>query len=180
KNADVLISSYRPGVMESLGMTYEKMKKINPDLIYARVSGYGYTGPLAKLPGSDTILQSVSGIMNLVGEPDGPPYRVGVQVVDHAAARDLVIGVTTGLFAQLRGEKLTEPIDVSLFATCAALQAQQWQELFVTEKPPMRQGNENTVLAPAGLYETKDGEYMSIAILREEHWHKLCSALELG
>src|SRR5699024_8115792 len=58
--------------------------------------------------------------------------------------------------------------------------AQQWQELFVTEKPPMRQGNENTVLAPAGLYETKDGEYMSIAILREEHWHKLCSALELG
>ena len=126
-SADVLITNYRPGAMDRLGLGFEQVKAYNPNIIYGRVSGYGYEGPLSKLPGSDTVIQAVSGIMNQVGERDGVPYRVGIQVVDHTAARDLVMGVMAGLISRLRGEVLHHPIDVSLIATCAALQAQQWQ-----------------------------------------------------
>lgn len=177
KSADVLITNYRPGVMEKLGLSYENISQLNPNIIYGRVSGYGYDGPLAVRAGSDTILQAVSGIMHQVGESDGVPYRVGVQIVDHTAARDLVIGVMTGLVSSLRGKRLESPIDISLFATSAALQAQQWQEYFITNKIPRRSGNRNTVLAPAGLYETSDEKHITLAILREEHWDKFCTAL---
>lgn len=179
ESADVLITNYRPGIMEKLGFSFKEMRSINPNIIYGRVSGYGYKGELAKLPGSDTILQAVSGIMNQVGDPSGAPYRVGVQIVDHTAARDLVIGIMAGLISKMKGEGLENPIDISLFATSAALQAQQWQEYLITQKTPKRDGNRNSVLAPAGLYETKDNKYLTIAILREEHWDKFCRSLEL-
>ncbi|MFM1653008.1 CaiB/BaiF CoA transferase family protein [Brevibacillus sp. B_LB10_24] len=177
KSADVLICNYRPGAMERLGLGFDQVHACNPRMIYGRVSAYGYEGPLSELPGSDTVMQAISGIMNQVGDSEGVPYRVGVQVIDHTAARDLVIGVMAGLLSRMRGEELQHPIDVNLIATGAALQAQQWQEFFTTRAAPKRMGNRNAVLAPAGLYETKDGKYITIAVLREEHWVKFCRVL---
>lgn len=179
RSADIMISNYRPGVMEKLGIGFNETKEINPNIIYGRVSAYGYDGPLSKLPGSDTILQAFSGLMNRTGDVDGTPFRVGIQIVDHTAARDLLIGVMAGLIARLNEKSLNSPIDVNLYATSAALQAQQWQEFLITKKVPQRMGNKNSVLAPAGLYETKGGNHISLAILREEHWHKFCEALEI-
>jgi len=125
-------------------------------------------------------LQAESGFMSQIGESDRAPFRVGFPVLDHGAARDLLVGVLAALVSRMKGEMLQHPIDVNLLATSAGLQAQQWQEFLITGKEPMRTGNRNPSLAPAGVYETKDMKFISLAVLREEHWQKFCAALGFG
>lgn len=179
KEADILLTNYRPGTMEKLGLGYEQVKEFKPSIIYGRVSGYEYEGDLAKLPGSDTVLQAVSGIMSHIGDDKSDFYRTGFQVIDHTASRDLVIGVLAALFSRQVGESPEGPIDISLFTTGVGLQIQQWQEYFFTGAPPNRVGNKNSVLSPAGMYEVLNGEYITISVLRDEHFVKLCKALQL-
>ena len=116
ERADVMVSSYRPGVAERLGLGYDAIAARTPNVICARVSAYGPDGPLARLPGSDTVLQAVSGLMAQVGEPDEDPHRIGVPVIDFVAARDLVVGVMAALLARAAGNPVPGPIDVTLFA----------------------------------------------------------------
>ncbi|MFM1653011.1 CaiB/BaiF CoA transferase family protein [Brevibacillus sp. B_LB10_24] len=179
KSADIMITSFRPGAMERLGLGYEQVREYHPQIIYGRVSGYGYEGALAQLPGVDTVVQAVSGFMSQIGESERVPFRVGFPILDHGAARDLLVGIMAALVAKMKGEEILQPIDVDLMSTSAALQAQQWQEFLMTGKEPMRSGNRNPSLAPAGVYETNDGKHLSLAVLREEHWQKFCSALGL-
>lgn len=178
EQADMLITSYRPNVMERLGLSFQQVKMRNPDIIYGRISGYGYNGSLAKEPGSDTVLQAVSGFMSQIGEPDGEPFRVGIPIVDLVAARDLLVGLLGAFVLRQRGEQLTYPIDVSLFASFAALQAQPWQEFIESGESPQRTGNKNPSLSPAALFKAADNRYFSLVVLREEHWHRLCQALD--
>ena len=84
RRADVLAENYRPGVMARLGFSYEELAKLNPRLVYASSSGFGQTGPLKASPAYDTIIQAMSGIMDMTGFPDGPPTRVGVSLIDSA------------------------------------------------------------------------------------------------
>ena len=84
--ADVLLSNFRAGVMGKLGLDYARCKTLRPDLVYCTISGFGQDGPYAQFPASDTILLALSGVMNLVGEANGPPLRVGFPLIDLAAA----------------------------------------------------------------------------------------------
>lgn len=177
--AQVMVTSYRPGVMESLGLGYEEVRRRVPSLVYARISAYGPAGPLARRPGSDTILQAISGLMSQIGEPDGAPQRVGVPVVDYLAARDTVVGVLAALLALAAGQTLPGPVDVSLFGSAAAVQAQVWLKYFASGAVQRRSGYRNESLAPAGLYRTRDGRYVAVAVLRDEHFAKLCEAASL-
>src|SRR5690606_25849695 len=104
--------------------------------------------------------------------------RVGIPIVDLVAARDLLVGLLGAFVLRQRGERLAHPIDVSLFASFAALQAQPWQELIASGESPRRTGNRNPSLAPAGLFQAADKKYFSLVVLREEHWCKLCHALD--
>lgn len=177
--SDIIITSFRPGVTEKYGLGYEQIKKLNPNIIYARISGYGYNGKLSKQTGVDTVIQANSGIMNHIGPTDGQPYRVGFPIVDHVAARDLVQGIQAAYIEKLKGNVVDGPIDVSLYSTAAALQAQQWQDYFLNKTVPSRTGNFNPVIAPSAVYETKDGLFISIAVVRDEQWLRLCKATEL-
>ena len=84
-DADILVESYRPGVMDRLGLGYETLKELNPRLIYCSISAYGQVGPYAKRPGYDVIAQAVSGIMYMTGDPDGSPTKIGTALGDWAA-----------------------------------------------------------------------------------------------
>ena len=179
QTSDIIISSFRPGVMEKNGFSHEKIKLINPNIINGRISGYGYNGRLNQLTGVDTVTQAVSGIMSQIGPIDGPPYRVSFPLVDQVAARDLVSGLLAALIQREQTGNVKGPIDVSLFATAAALQGPQWQDYFETGKVHRRSGNQNPVIAPAATYETLDGKYISIAIVREQQWIRFCKALGL-
>lgn len=176
--SDVLISNYRPGVMGKLGFDAERCHGINTDLVYCTISGFGQDGPYAEFPASDTIMQAMSGVMSVVGEPDGPPLRVGFPLIDMAAANSAVQGVLLALYGRLTGQG-GATIDVSLMAAALALMSGGFTRYSASGAVPRRQGNQNSNLAPAGAFLTSDGRYLSIAVLRDSHWLKFCSALAL-
>lgn len=174
KHADIVVTSFRPGVMEKYGLGYEQIKKECPNLIYGRISGYGYVGPLSSKIGVDTVLQASSGIMSQVGPEDGQPYRIGFAVIDQVAARDLVTGILSAYLHYLKTGNVEGPVDVSLFTTATALQSQQWQDFFETGIPAKRVGNKNPVIVPSAVYETLDQRYISVAAVRNEQFERLC------
>jgi crotonobetainyl-CoA:carnitine CoA-transferase CaiB-like acyl-CoA transferase len=176
--ADVLISNYRPGVMGKLGFGYEACSAIRPDLIYCTISGFGQEGAYAQNPASDTIIQAMSGLMSLVGEADGPPTRVGFPMIDMAAANYAVQGILLSLYGRQNGHGGAN-LDISLMAAALGLMSAGYTRYRASGVVPLRQGNENKTLAPAGAYRGGDGRYFTIAILRDEHWQKLCVALDL-
>jgi len=176
--ADVVISNYRAGVMAKLGFSYERCKALKLDIIYCTISGFGQHGAYAQLPASDTIMQAISGVMSVVGEPDGPPLRVGFPLIDMTAANSAVQSVLLALYVRTTGQGGAE-IDVSLMAAAASLMCGGYTENMATGRLPPRQGNQNSLLAPAGAFEVAGGRYITIAVLRDSHWKKFCSALSL-
>ena len=112
-NADVVFENFRPGVMARLGFGFEDLKFLNPSIIYCAVSGFGQSGPLAKRPAYDQIIQGYSGLMSLTGPEDGDPYRAGYTVCDAMGAMTAAFAITAALF---RKQITKEPafIDVSM------------------------------------------------------------------
>jgi crotonobetainyl-CoA:carnitine CoA-transferase CaiB-like acyl-CoA transferase len=177
--SDVLISNYRPGVMAKLGFGYGQCQAINDSLIYCTISGFGQDGPYSKSPASDTIIQAMSGVMSVVGEPDGPPLRVGFPLIDMAAANSAVQAVLLALYGRLQGRKGAN-IEISLMAAALAMMSGGFTRFLASGDVPQRQGNQNATLAPAGAFKASDGRYLSIAVLRDSHWQKFCGAMELN
>ena len=176
--ADVLLSNFRAGVMGKLGLDYARCKTLRPDLVYCTISGFGQDGPYAQFPASDTILQALSGVMNLVGEANGPPLRVGFPLIDLAAANSAVQAVLGALFARLSGQGGRQ-IDISLMAAAMALMNVTFTDYLASGRLPQRHGNQNAAHAPAGAFVTGDSRYITVAILRDAHWKKLCAALDM-
>src|SRR5262249_37481744 len=98
RDADVMIESFRAGALERMGLGYEAVRDLNPDIIYCSISGYGRTGPLADKPGYDLLIQGYSGLMSLTGEPDGLPLRVGFSLVDLFTGMMAYGAIVTALF----------------------------------------------------------------------------------
>jgi crotonobetainyl-CoA:carnitine CoA-transferase CaiB-like acyl-CoA transferase len=177
-NADVVISNYRAGVMAKLGFDYAHCKALNPDVIYCTISGFGQDGAYARLPASDTVLQAISGVMSVVGEPEGAPLRVGFPLIDMTAANAAVQSVLLALYGRLTGQGGAN-IDVSLMAAAASLMCGGFTEYLASGRVPPRQGNQNSLLSPAGAFKVTGGRYITIAVLRDSHWQKFCVALGL-
>ena len=179
--SDVLLSNFRAGVMTKLGLGYARCKTLRPELIYCTISGFGQDGAYAQFPASDTVLQALSGMMNQVGEADGPPLRVGFPLIDLAAANNAVQGILAALYGRLSAEngKGGAEIDVSLMASAMALMNVTLTDYLASGRLPQRHGNQNAQHAPAGAYEVAGGRFITLAILRDAHWKKLCAALEL-
>lgn len=176
--ADVVVSNYRAGVMAKLGFGHARCEELRPGIIYCTISGFGQEGEYSRLPASDTILQAMSGVMSVVGEPDGVPLRVGFPLIDMTAANQAVQGVLLALYGRLTGQGGAN-IDVSLMAAAASLMCGSFTENMATGRLPPRQGNQNSLLAPAGAFEVAGGRFITIAVLRDSHWQKFCAALAL-
>jgi len=176
--ADVVVSNYRAGVMAKLGFDYARCKVLNPDIVYCTISGFGQDGAYAQLPASDTILQAISGVMSVVGEPDGEPLRVGFPLIDMTAANSAVQSVLLALYGRLTGQGGAN-IDISLMAAAASLMCGGFTEYLASGRMPPRQGNQNSLLAPAGAFKVAGGRYITVAVLRDSHWQKFCAALGL-
>lgn len=177
-SADVVISNYRAGVMAKLGFDYARCGELKPDIVYCTISGFGQEGAYAQLPASDTILQAMSGVMSVVGEADGPPLRVGFPLIDMTAANHAVQAVLLALYGRLTGQGGAH-IDISLMAAAAALMCGGYTDCLATGRSPERQGNQNSLHAPAGAYPVAGGRHITIAVLRDAHWKKFCSAMGL-
>lgn len=165
-SADVMISNFRPGVMERIGLDYESVRQLNPALVYASVTGYGTTGPLKDRPGQDLLAQSIAGLPWLNGSHEDPPVPVGLAIADHLASCHLAQGITAALVRRFRTGQ-GGLVETSLFEALLDL---QFELLTARLNDPTltvrRKGIHSAhafLPAPYGIYPTSDG-YLAIAM----------------
>ena len=170
-DADVVMESFRPGVADRLGVGFEAMKAIKPKVIYGSVSGFGQHGPYSKRPGSDTVVQSFSGLVAVNKGNDGVPHRVGMLVPDTVTgvyAHQAIAAALAGRHDEAEGIHL----DLSLAQAMGAFLAPKVIEHYL-------EGGEPRILnAPAGSYATSDG-YVGVALVKEEQYRDICHAMDI-
>lgn len=170
QKADVLIESYKPGVMAKFDLDFEKVKDLNPALIMCSVSAFGQTGPYKSLPGYDLIAQAMSGIVSLTGNDNGPPMRVGVSIADYVTGFNAFAGISAGLFHKARTGQ-GQYIDVSLLE-CMQTCDEFAEIAYNTNQQQKRLGNHHGLLAPYGIFNGRNGNIV-IAALNPKLWGNL-------
>ncbi|MEP3232914.1 MAG: CoA transferase [Hyphomicrobiales bacterium] len=177
KDADVVLENYRKGTMEKLGLGYDELKKENPGLIYAEISGFGRTGPYAERGGFDLIAQGMSGLMSITGEGAGrQPVKVGAPVSDITAGILAAMGVCAAYAHKLKtGEG--QKVDTSLFE--AAITHTYWQSAiaFATQEAPEPMGSAHPLNAPYQAFQTSNG-WINIGAANQSNWEKLATLID--
>ncbi len=175
EKADVVMENYRPGTMEKLGLGYDHLKEVNPTVIYAATSGFGHTGPYAKRPAYDAVVQAMGGLMSITGPKGGPPTRVGTSIGDITSGLFTVIGVLAALqHRHHTGEG--QKVDVSMLDCQVAILENAIARFVVTGEVPKPGGNRHPSITPFEPFETEDGEIM-IAAGNDALFAKLCRVL---
>lgn len=175
KQADVVVENYRPGTMERLGLGYETLQEINPRLVYAAISGFGYTGPYSQRAAYDGVVQAMGGMMSITGSESGRPTRVGPSIGDLAAG---LFG-TIGILAALESRHQTgrgQMVDVAMLDSQVALLENAIARYLVTGEVPRPAGNRHSSIVPFEPFQTSDGEVM-VAAGNDALWRKLCQAI---
>ncbi|HEY0420287.1 MAG TPA: CoA transferase, partial [Acetobacteraceae bacterium] len=176
EGADVLVENFKPGAMEKWGLGYEaNLAPIFPGLIHCRVSGFGGEGPLGGLPGYDAILQAMTGLMSINGDPSTGPMRMGTPVVDLATGLYSAIAILMALNERHRSG-LGQYLDMTLHDCGMALLHPQAANYFLNGKRPMPMGNPHPNLAPYEKYPTRTCEIF-VASGNDGQFRKLCEAL---
>ena len=178
KTGDVVVENFKAGVMDKLGFSYEKMREINPRIIYCAISGFGQTGPLADRPAYDQIIQGMSGVMAVNGDERLNPLRCGFPVCDTVGGLTAAFAIVSALFYRERtGEG--QFIDVALLDSIMPLLGWTASNLMIGGQDPSPMGNENFTAAPSGTFRTKDG-YINIAANEQKQWEALADTLGLS
>jgi crotonobetainyl-CoA:carnitine CoA-transferase CaiB-like acyl-CoA transferase len=174
--SDVVIQNLRPGVVEKLGLGPAEVRALHPRLIYLSISGFGSRGPSQARPGYDVAAQAESGLMSVTGEPDRLPQKVGVPIVDAAAAQLGAQAVLAALYGRERSG-VGETLEVSLLETALHLQAATWCEYLGGAPEPTRLGDGQPHNAPAAeVVATRDG-HIVLSAYAEDHWRRFCKAV---
>ena len=170
--ADVLVENFRPGVMARLGLNYERLKQSHPQLIYCAISGFGQTGPMSTRPAYDQIIQGLSGVMSITGNPEDDPLRVGYPLADTIGGLTAAMAISAALNKTPRGQF----IDVSMLDSVLATMGWVVSNYLIGGVEPAKHGNENVTSAPSGTFRTGDG-LLNIAANEERQWQSLISHL---
>ena len=172
--ADVVIQNFRPGTAERLDVDYDSLREHREDLIYCSISAFGDTGPWRQRPGYDLLIQGMGGIMDVTGEPDGGPVKVGLPMTDLITGMWAAFGVTNALYRRERtGEG--DYIDLGMLDAVLPWLTKQAGKVFAGEEPS-RMGTKDPVLAPYQTFETADG-YLNVACLNQGLWRDFCAAI---
>jgi crotonobetainyl-CoA:carnitine CoA-transferase CaiB-like acyl-CoA transferase len=178
KDADVVIENFRTGTMESFGLGYDVLERINPRLIYCSVSAFGRTGPRKDSPGYEALMQAFSGIMSITGEPGGQPVRAGVSFLDLTTGILCALGVSNAII-QREKTGLGQRVDGSLLETAVSLLAFHAEGYLLTGALPRALGSGHPSLSPYRNFKCRDGQWIFIAAANDRFWQKLAKALGL-
>ena len=176
-NCDVMLENFRPGVIEKMGLGFERVSSINPRLVFGSISGFGRNGARSHEPGFDVTLQALSGMMSINGTPDGEPLRMGVPLADLGAGMWLALGVVAAILqreATGRGQR----VDTSLLSTLTAMLANHAQSYLTAGVTPTRTGNNHPAICPYGVFQAQD-EPIVIASATPNMWSKFCEVVGL-
>jgi crotonobetainyl-CoA:carnitine CoA-transferase CaiB-like acyl-CoA transferase len=175
KTSDVVVENFRPGVMERLGLGYERLKAIKPDLIYCAISGFGQDGPLRLNPAYDQIIQGLSGVMSVTGDAQSAPLRVGYPVADTMGGITAAYAISAALFRRERtGEG--EFIDVSMLESTLVAMGWVVSNWLIAGVRPEPMGNENMTASPSGTFRTGAG-LLNIAANQQQQFEALCQLI---
>ena len=173
EKADIVIENFRPGVMDKLGLGYDRLRELNPRLIYGAVSGFGSYGPYAMRPGYDIVSQAMGGLMSVTGAKGGEPTRSGNAMGDILGGMNLVIGVLAAVnYRNMTG--LGQRVDISLVDSVVASLENAYVRYFKSHELPVRNGNAYASIAPYDAYRAKDG-YVIIACGNQKLYEKFCN-----
>lgn len=176
ETSDVVVENFRPDVKDRLGINYDKLKKRNPKIILASISGFGQDGPYAKRPGFDQIAQGMGGLMSITGAPGEGPMRVGIPVADLTAGLFCAMGIQTALLERQKS-------GVGQWVNTSLLQAQIFMLDFqaarwLSEKQIAGQaGNNHPTSVPTGVFKTLDGS-INLAVAGETIWKRFAEAID--
>lgn len=175
ESADVLIENFRPGVMSRLGVGYESLKESNPRLVYAAISGFGQTGPLAHAPAYDQIIQGLSGLMSITGDNESSPLRVGYPLCDTMGGMTAAFAICAALVS--RGQSGEGSfLDVSMLDSTLVSMGWIVSNLLIAGKEPVPMGNENFTASPSGTFRCGDG-LINISANKQQQFEILCDLI---
>jgi crotonobetainyl-CoA:carnitine CoA-transferase CaiB-like acyl-CoA transferase len=177
RDADVFIENFKVGGLAKYGLDYDSLSAVNPRLIYCSVTGFGQTGPYAHRAGYDFIIQGMSGLMSITGEPDGQPQKSGVAITDIFTGIYSVAAILAALHQRGRTGR-GQQIDMALLDVAVAVTANQALNFLTTGIPPQRMGNGHVNLTPYQAFDCKDG-HIIIATGNDRQYQRLCRLLGL-
>ena len=173
--ADVVVENFKTGALQKFGLDYDSLSAANPRLVYASITGFGQTGPRAEQAGYDYLIQAMSGVMDLTGEPDGMPQKVGVAWIDVFTGLYGVIGIQAALHERARSGR-GQHIDLSLFDTGLAVLANQSAAHLLGGVTPTRMGNAHPSIVPYQVFACGDG-HLVIACGNDRQFARLVDVL---
>lgn len=173
--SDVFVENFKVGGLARYGLDYATLQAVNPRLIYCSVTGFGQSGPYARRAGYDFMIQGMSGVMDLTGEPDGSPQKIGVAFADIFTGTYGVIGILAALAQRERTGK-GQHIDMSLMDSMVGVLANQGLNYLVSQRAPRRMGNAHPNIVPYQVFPTRDG-HVIIAVGNDAQFQRLCAYL---
>ena len=175
-NADILIENFKVGGLAKHGLDYQSVRKLNPRLIYCSITGFGQTGPYASRPGYDFMIQGMGGIMDLTGEADGAPMKIGVAYADIMTGLYAAIAIQAALIQRASTGEGAH-IDMALLDTQAGVLANQAMNYLVSGNTPKRMGNQHPNIVPYRVFPASDG-HIIIASGNDRQWQIVCAVLD--
>lgn len=173
KRADVVVENFRPGTMEKLGLGYEDLKKLNPNIIYAACSGFGHSGPHMTKPAYDAIVQAMGGIMSLTGQEGGEPTRIGASIGDITAGIFTAVGIISALYCRKK-TGIGQKVDVAMLDCQVAILENAIARYFVSGEIPKPIGNRHPSVTPFDTFDTTNGKIM-VSIGNDRLWAQFCT-----
>ncbi len=171
-SADILVENFKVGTMAKYGLDYETLSQQNPGLIYCSISGYGQNGPDRDRAGYDFIVQAEAGLMSIIGPPEGPPYKVGVAIVDITAGMFASHAILAALYSRQQTGR-GQMIDIALLDSQIAWLANVAQNYLVSGQAPKRYGNAHPNIVPYEVFQTSDG-YLALGVGNDKQYQRLC------
>ena len=180
KDADVIVENFTPGVMERFGLGYDVVNEVNPGIVFCSVSGFGQTGPYRSRPAYDQIMQGISGLMSITGEPDGEPQKVGIAVADIGAGMWAAFAVMAAIHNRShKGDGQGQYIDISMMDAQVAWLTYQAANFFANGAPPKRLGAAHPNLVPYQAFMCQDNKYLNLAVGSERIWERFCQGMAM-
>ena len=177
RRADVVIENFKPGALAKFGLDYESARAVNPDLVYASISGFG-SAEGAGLPGYDLVVQAVSGLMSLTGDPDGPAFRAGISVFDVVTGLHAAVGILAALHQRSVTGK-GQMVELNLLSSALSGLVNQTGAYTASSTVPHRMGNAHPSVYPYEVIRAKDRDVI-ITAANDRQFEALCEVLGIG
>ena len=175
---DVVIQNFRPGVMDRMGLGFEELAPLRSGLVYCSISAFGSSGPWRNRPANDIIMQGVTGLMELTGDPHGDPVRVGTPICDYSTGLFALSGVLAALFARDRYPS-GQHVEINMFDSTIAAMANYVPTILTLGKTVSRQGTGHAQLVPYQAFKCRDDQYLIVGAFSDAFWRRLCAAMGL-